>query len=860
MSVTKVVKPENGDTYPFLRVYKADYINQICILNHVDPTNYNTVKERMECLDTLPVLWIEDPVGLNQVGQPQKSKNDFRIRNIQALKPNQDFHDYMENFEEQCDFQEIPEARRPYMLSPFLTGTAATAWTTIPREHKENWELTKSHLLASYEISAQKYRKDCISSFQKSSKMTFVEYGNLLLKKLKRWLLVDVEYWKELLDVEIFHEFLEQITIGLVCQRYENQPELIMKLTSRFRLPLLEAMKIADEFEACYAINSQEPVPSLGSRPRSSNRILCNHCGKTGHLVNDCFKNPQSVKFKDPKGPRFHSSNVSLKPDQKTPYKPGSTGGGSYNVSSRTIHNSQYKPDRQSQGHGSSSSGGGNSSIKNPFAQVEKVEELVVDEAVNYENDKQNENLLFINLPPSTSGLYIVGGLGQNPDDFKDCYMYADSGAHSSFLQPRVAEELGVCKEHIKSSKQVFVTANGSHLKVHGTVTLSVKISTISKEHDFYIADIGMPLILGRDLCKKFGLTLDLKENSFSVDEPTSIKHPLIVYDKSSKANHSGETEVRAHSKHKVPLRSRESLVEVPTKSTSRNESAKYDVRSNHEVEELADNSPGTASSKTSQIGRGDRQPSWNDEKNQISYVQGQRKILKNKGEVTGCPQDSELTHTETEDPKHVPQFSTNNEMSLSEKYKMEIDCLIEEFTPSIFTDNIGGCDLILHQIITTDEKPVYTPPYRLSPPKRESALLQVNQMRNMGIIQPSISAYCSSPVLVPKGTDYRFAIDFRKLNAKTLSDRYPLPTTDTLLSYLEGTKVFSLLDIRAAFWQSYLDPADRHKTAFSIAGLGHFEFLRVPFGLKNASGYFQKLIDQILMPILGKFAIALVV
>ncbi|GFU47483.1 retrovirus-related Pol polyprotein from transposon 17.6 [Trichonephila clavipes] len=101
----------------------------------------------------------------------------------------------------------------------------------------------------------------------------------------------------------------------------------------------------------------------------------------------------------------------------------------------------------------------------------------------------------------------------------------------------------------------------------------------------------------------------------------------------------------------------------------------------------------------------------------------------------------------------------------------------------------------------------------------------------------------------------YRFAIDYRKLNGITKYPRYPLPVIDDLLTNIPHTNVMSTLDHRSGYFQLAISPRDIEKTTF-ITRNGTFAFLRMPFGLSGAAPYFQRAIDVILKPVIGRFVL----
>lgn len=96
------------------------------------------------------------------------------------------------------------------------------------------------------------------------------------------------------------------------------------------------------------------------------------------------------------------------------------------------------------------------------------------------------------------------------------------------------------------------------------------------------------------------------------------------------------------------------------------------------------------------------------------------------------------------------------------------------------------------------------------------------------------------------KNGKLRFCIDFRRVNALTYNDSYPIPRIDTYLDVLGGAKYFSTLDLRSGYWQVKIEESDRDKTAF-VTRMGQFRFHVLPVGLTNAVSTFQRLVDCIL-------------
>lgn len=162
------------------------------------------------------------------------------------------------------------------------------------------------------------------------------------------------------------------------------------------------------------------------------------------------------------------------------------------------------------------------------------------------------------------------------------------------------------------------------------------------------------------------------------------------------------------------------------------------------------------------------------------------------------------------------------------------------------------------HEIFTTDNKPVYTKSYRYPHHFKKDVEEQVKDMLENGVISNSTSPYNSPIWVVPKKVDasgkrkVRLVIDFRKLNEKTISDKFPIPQIEDILDHLGKCQYFTTLDMKSGFHQIAMSLKDKIKTAFSTES-GHYEFNRMPFGLKNAPATFQRMMNNILAGLIGK-------
>lgn len=160
---------------------------------------------------------------------------------------------------------------------------------------------------------------------------------------------------------------------------------------------------------------------------------------------------------------------------------------------------------------------------------------------------------------------------------------------------------------------------------------------------------------------------------------------------------------------------------------------------------------------------------------------------------------------------------------------------------------DLGQSNIVQHSIDTATHKPIHQAPYKSAWKERELTQNQVQHMQNIGAIEPSSSPWAAPVVLVKKKDGYwRFCVDYRKLNAITTRDVYPLPRIEDALSRLEGSRYFSIMDMQSGYWQVEVRPEDREKTVF-ITPDGLYQFKVMPFGLSNAPATFQRMMDVLL-------------
>ena len=183
---------------------------------------------------------------------------------------------------------------------------------------------------------------------------------------------------------------------------------------------------------------------------------------------------------------------------------------------------------------------------------------------------------------------------------------------------------------------------------------------------------------------------------------------------------------------------------------------------------------------------------------------------------------------------------------------------LLDEYRDifAVHPEELGRTDLVQHHIETGDHPPIRSRPYRVPHAQKETIEKHIEDMLSRDVIQPSTSPWASPVVPVPKPDgSSRFCVDFRKLNSITKKDSYPLPLISESLEALGGATFFSSLDLVSGYWQAEVEPASREKTAF-ITHAGLYEFITMPFGLCNAPGTFQRLMECVLRGLTWQIAL----
>ncbi|GKB09774.1 putative reverse transcriptase domain-containing protein [Tanacetum coccineum] len=199
----------------------------------------------------------------------------------------------------------------------------------------------------------------------------------------------------------------------------------------------------------------------------------------------------------------------------------------------------------------------------------------------------------------------------------------------------------------------------------------------------------------------------------------------------------------------------------------------------------------------------------------------------------------------------HVTTKETEDK---SGEKRLEDVPIVRDF-PEVFPEDLSGLPptrQVEFQIdLIPGAAPVARAPYRLAPSEMKELSEQLQELSDKGFIRPSSSPW-GAPVLFVKKKDgsFRMCIDYRELNKLTVKNRYPLPRIDDLFDQLQGSSVYSKIDLRSGYHQLRVREEDIPKTAFRTR-YGHYEFQVMPFGLTNAPATKKRTLKKHLKAIL---------
>lgn len=200
------------------------------------------------------------------------------------------------------------------------------------------------------------------------------------------------------------------------------------------------------------------------------------------------------------------------------------------------------------------------------------------------------------------------------------------------------------------------------------------------------------------------------------------------------------------------------------------------------------------------------------------------------------------------------------SQSSLTPEQSSQLKAFLQQYADifAIHSHDFEATQAMTYDINTEKAAPISKKPYNEPIARQKILEHEVAKMVDCGMIEPSISPWSSSVVLIKKPDgSHRFTCDFRALNSVTVSDCYPLPKISNVLQKLASVDYITSADAIHAFFHIPLTESSKDKTSFTTHH-GTWRFKRFAQGLKNSPRAFQRLIDFLLSG-LGTFSAAYV-
>ncbi|UYV63892.1 K02A2.6-like, partial [Cordylochernes scorpioides] len=389
-----------------------------------------------------------------------------------------------------------------------------------------------------------------------------------------------------------------------------------------------------------------------------------------------------------------------------------------------------------------------------------------------------------------------------------------DTGADLSIVDLRTALETGV---RIETYNGNCIGPDGKRLNILGSISMDIKIDEKSLNHRFVVLESNMrSLIIGRDLLRRLNAKINCKRD-------------ILEYDIVAECQDSNEAPRKIiNQQDEVVPQLCVKLVRVTVKAND----GEYVVEPNEKLT-LTN---GLRIARCLITVRNKLADLWI-----TNPYPRTLKIMKNQTLGYASP-PTMVNYIEDYEEDKVTEIQINEDLTLSQKN--EIRQVLSKYS-DLFSSKLGKTNLAKHRIDTENAKPIKHKPYRVNPKERDIIKEQIQDMLQEGVIRASSSPWAFPVILVRKRDgNWRFCVDYRKLNSITVKDVYPIPRIDDVMDTLQGSRYFTAIDLRSGYWQVEIDEQDKKKTAFTTSH-GLYEFNVMPFGLCNAPATFERIMDN---------------
>ncbi len=211
------------------------------------------------------------------------------------------------------------------------------------------------------------------------------------------------------------------------------------------------------------------------------------------------------------------------------------------------------------------------------------------------------------------------------------------------------------------------------------------------------------------------------------------------------------------------------------------------------------------------------------------------------------------MTLNATKEAKNEPEEAElvkQKVKHLGEEYEAEVEHLFRSY-PNVMAHSFDGVRpskfKVKHKFELKSDQLIFQRLRCLTPFHNEAVKKEAKRMLNAGITTPVELQWTSPIVLVPKKDgSTRFCVDYRILNAVMKRDRWPVPRVDGLFDEVQGSRVFTTIELFQSYWQIKIEESCKEMTT-CICKYGKYQFEVMNFGLMNSRATFQSMMDNIL-------------
>ena len=447
----------------------------------------------------------------------------------------------------------------------------------------------------------------------------------------------------------------------------------------------------------------------------------------------------------------------------------------------------------------------------------------------------------------------------------KEMNLFLDTGAAVSLITREGL--MGLKGEGLKMKENVdgpqLTDVNDHPIKTQGVVVVRVAVGKIKKDITVLVCEninIPCPILLGMDAIRRFKLELDFETNKVICGD-SEIKlffnnkedsFPVVNLVRTS-SNEKKKLRIRGRETTVIPAHSKKILrvsavdgrekniifTPYPEWENNLHSGILYMCESGKASMEVINNSESSISIQSRQvlgtaveIDLAEVNTDWGEKAHQILSLKRDENS-KGQKEV-----DLEEVKRELEPYVDCPEEHKKAVIDILSKHREAV---------ALPGEPVGSTHLLeLSLKLQEGTRPIALAPYKIPHQKQAAVDEEIEKLLKEGIICPTVSPWASPVVLVKKSDgSTRLCVDYRRLNAVTESDSYPLPVIEDIVMELGNSKVFSQIDLLQAYHQVPCAPGTAELTGFRVYR-GHYMYLKAPFGLKQMPSVFQRLMNLV--------------